>query len=56
MYCYVAYCKVGVGICYDIRFSEMAQLYAKQGKNYTEIFTTRMTFIKVILLTVYTTT
>ncbi|XP_028405490.1 omega-amidase NIT2-like isoform X2 [Dendronephthya gigantea] len=25
------YCKVGLGICYDIRFSEMAQLYAKQG-------------------------
>ena len=28
-----AYCKVGVGICYDIRFSEMAQLYAKQGND-----------------------
>lgn len=25
------YCKVGIGICYDLRFSEMAQLYAKQG-------------------------
>lgn len=25
------YCKVGVGICYDIRFAELAQLYAKEG-------------------------
>ncbi|XP_077498111.1 omega-amidase NIT2-like [Amblyomma americanum] len=25
------YCKVGLGICYDLRFAQMAQLYAKQG-------------------------
>ncbi|KAG8450368.1 hypothetical protein GDO86_002860 [Hymenochirus boettgeri] len=25
------YCKVGVGICYDIRFAEMAQIYAQKG-------------------------
>lgn len=25
--------KVGVGICYDIRFSELARLYANQGMN-----------------------
>ncbi|KAH7974640.1 hypothetical protein HPB49_017610 [Dermacentor silvarum] len=25
------YCRVGLGICYDLRFAQMAQLYAKQG-------------------------
>lgn len=30
----VAFCKVGVGICYDIRFAELAQIYAKKGENY----------------------
>jgi len=24
------FCKIGVGICYDMRFAEMAQIYAKQ--------------------------
>ncbi|MEE6468314.1 hypothetical protein FKM82_008253 [Ascaphus truei] len=25
------YCKVGVGICYDLRFAELAQIYTKKG-------------------------
>lgn len=25
------YCKVGVGICYDLRFAPLAQVYAEQG-------------------------
>lgn len=28
-----AYCKVGLGICYDIRFAEMAQIYGQKGRS-----------------------
>ena len=28
---YVDWCKVGIGICYDVRFPELAQLYANKG-------------------------
>lgn len=26
------YCKVGIGICYDVRFNELARLYRKLGE------------------------
>lgn len=29
--CDTPLCKIGIGICYDIRFAEMAQIYAKNG-------------------------
>jgi omega-amidase len=25
-------CKIGIGICYDIRFPELANIYRKEGK------------------------
>lgn len=30
-------CKIGIGICYDMRFGEMAQIYRKEGK-YAYVF------------------
>jgi omega-amidase len=26
-------CKIGIGICYDLRFDEMARIYRKEGKH-----------------------
>lgn len=25
------YCKIGIGVCYDLRFAELAQIYTKKG-------------------------
>jgi omega-amidase len=25
-------CKIGIGICYDMRFGEMARIYRQEGK------------------------
>lgn len=32
IYLSAALCKIGIGICYDMRFPEMAQVYTQQGK------------------------
>ena len=37
---FAAYCKVGIGICYDMRFAEMAQIYSQKGQSYTRIMVT----------------
>ena len=43
----VDWCKVGIGICYDVRFPELAQLYAKKGSLkslYTKAFLDSVSF------------
>ena len=42
-------CKVGIGICYDMRFDEMARLYRKEGK-YQCIFNVSKILVPFYLL------
>ena len=30
-WCYAEWCKIGIGICMDLRFPELAILYAQKG-------------------------
>ena len=31
LFFFLDWCKIGIGICYDLRFFELAQLYALKG-------------------------